>query len=174
MAKRRISENTGAVSRLLFFYAAIAIALSLADRLFLPRGDAFLVKLGVLCVAALGAVTHCVYHIRPDSRGERIAFVVLVAAINGLCCTMSATFSLRSVDRYIGELWALAVAGAAPTFVTSMVWMPFANRLVGRWREFIKPGQCRNCGYDLTGNVSGRCPECGEEMSAPPPNGLRS
>jgi hypothetical protein len=24
-----------------------------------------------------------------------------------------------------------------------------------------KPGRCRSCGYDLTGNVSGVCPECG-------------
>lgn len=24
------------------------------------------------------------------------------------------------------------------------------------------PGHCRKCGYDLTGNVSGVCPECGE------------
>jgi hypothetical protein len=23
-------------------------------------------------------------------------------------------------------------------------------------------GQCPQCGYDLTGNVSGVCPECGE------------
>jgi hypothetical protein len=26
------------------------------------------------------------------------------------------------------------------------------------------PGHCRKCGYDLTGNVSGRCPECGERV----------
>ena len=25
----------------------------------------------------------------------------------------------------------------------------------------IPPGHCRHCGYDLTGNVSGRCSECG-------------
>jgi hypothetical protein len=25
-----------------------------------------------------------------------------------------------------------------------------------------RPGLCRACGYDLTGNVSGVCPECGE------------
>ena len=25
----------------------------------------------------------------------------------------------------------------------------------------IPPGHCQKCGYDLTGNVSGRCPECG-------------
>ncbi|MCG8407456.1 MAG: hypothetical protein MI923_19830 [Phycisphaerales bacterium] len=23
------------------------------------------------------------------------------------------------------------------------------------------PGKCTHCGYDLTGNVGGRCPECG-------------
>jgi hypothetical protein len=29
------------------------------------------------------------------------------------------------------------------------------------WLRFrVRPGHCR-CGYDLTGNVSGRCPECG-------------
>ncbi|MFQ5805659.1 MAG: hypothetical protein ACE5I3_04330 [Phycisphaerae bacterium] len=27
-------------------------------------------------------------------------------------------------------------------------------------------GYCQNCGYDLTGNVSGRCPECGREINA--------
>jgi hypothetical protein len=27
-------------------------------------------------------------------------------------------------------------------------------------------GRCQKCGYDLTGNVSGRCPECGTEVGA--------
>lgn len=27
-------------------------------------------------------------------------------------------------------------------------------------------GHCQKCGYDLTGNISGRCPECG--TAAPP------
>jgi len=31
------------------------------------------------------------------------------------------------------------------------------------WRDRrLPPGHCQACGYDLTGNVSGRCPECGE------------
>ncbi len=29
--------------------------------------------------------------------------------------------------------------------------------------DFIE--QCENCGYDLTGNVSGICPECGTPVS---------
>lgn len=42
---------------------------------------------------------------------------------------------------------------------------------IGRWaaegparrRRRIPPGRCA-CGYDLTGNVSGRCPECGRAV----------
>ncbi|RJP32468.1 MAG: hypothetical protein C4547_13800 [Phycisphaerales bacterium] len=26
------------------------------------------------------------------------------------------------------------------------------------------PNECGHCGYDLTGNVSGRCPECGRAV----------
>jgi len=28
--------------------------------------------------------------------------------------------------------------------------------------------RCRSCGYNLTGNVSGRCPECGQPIAAEP------
>lgn len=30
-----------------------------------------------------------------------------------------------------------------------------------RGRHRAKPGHCSKCGYDLTGNISGVCPECG-------------
>ncbi len=35
--------------------------------------------------------------------------------------------------------------------------------VVSRWRRnrLQPPGTCRECGYDLTGNESGVCPECG-------------
>ena len=31
-------------------------------------------------------------------------------------------------------------------------------------RRRIRPGHCLKCGYNLTGNVSGVCPECGERI----------
>ncbi len=37
-----------------------------------------------------------------------------------------------------------------------------------RLRSRYPSGHCQSCGYNLTGNVSGRCPECGQSMSAPP------
>jgi len=48
------------------------------------------------------------------------------------------------------SLWLPLVAIAIPTAF-----------LFYRDRRCIPPGHCRKCGYDLTGNVSGICPECG-------------
>ena len=44
--------------------------------------------------------------------------------------------------------WLFVVAVGFPT---SLLW----------WRDRPKAGFCRICKYDLTGNVSGICPECG-------------
>jgi hypothetical protein len=35
------------------------------------------------------------------------------------------------------------------------------GRFCFRRRRHIAPNHCRKCGYDLTGNQSGKCPECG-------------
>ena len=37
------------------------------------------------------------------------------------------------------------------------------------WRRRLqrKPNHCRSCGYNLTGNVSGICPECGAAVTTP-------
>jgi hypothetical protein len=32
------------------------------------------------------------------------------------------------------------------------------------WDRSPRLGNCQEWGYDLTGNVSGRCPECGEKI----------
>ena len=47
--------------------------------------------------------------------------------------------------------WGPFVAFAVPTAI--LWWIDHARR--------VPPGHCRQCGYNLTGNVSGRCPECG-------------
>lgn len=51
-------------------------------------------------------------------------------------------------------------------FVVVALWIPLVAGLTPwlfrLWhRARRKPGHCRFCDYDLTGNVSGKCPECG-------------
>jgi hypothetical protein len=45
---------------------------------------------------------------------------------------------------------------SGPFFATVWLWY--------RGHARYRSGYCRRCGYDLTGNVSGRCPECGTEI----------
>lgn len=54
-------------------------------------------------------------------------------------------------------LWAIMIVG----------WVPFAScviRSTGRHSRRTVHPTC-HCGYNLTGNVSGRCPECGTEVA---------
>lgn len=37
-----------------------------------------------------------------------------------------------------------------------------------RWKVRRNPNSCTTCGYNLTGNVSGTCPECGININLPP------
>jgi hypothetical protein len=56
------------------------------------------------------------------------------------------------------------------TVIRFVVWIPaacavaLAGALWVRDRRRAWPGQCVHCGYNLTGNISGRCPECGREV----------
>lgn len=56
---------------------------------------------------------------------------------------------------------ALAVALAAPP-----AWWAMRYRRRRRARLAVAAGRCAACGYDLTGNQSGRCPECGTPARA--------
>ena len=40
---------------------------------------------------------------------------------------------------------------------------PLSKKLIAAWNHWrhYPPGHCQVCGYNLTGNVSGICPECG-------------
>ena len=55
-----------------------------------------------------------------------------------------------------------------PTIYLMPILLPFV--VIGfiflkRINKQHPPGCCSTCGYDLTGNVSGKCPECGTALS---------
>jgi hypothetical protein len=64
-------------------------------------------------------------------------------------------FSNGSFVAAIVPLWLPLLIIAIPT---GFLW----------WRDCRRrsPGHCQQCGYNLTGNVSGRCPECGDSIEA--------
>lgn len=57
--------------------------------------------------------------------------------------------------------------------ITAAVWISVVGLALGYmlkahgriWRYFSVDGQCRYCEYDLTGNRSGVCPECGKPIA---------
>jgi hypothetical protein len=58
--------------------------------------------------------------------------------------------------RYINDTLSLALFVGVLASTIVLVGLDFQ-------RQF-PPGHCRKCGYDLTGNVSGVCSECGDPI----------
>jgi len=73
---------------------------------------------------------------------------------NGATFLLNYLFVWRA-DCWRIPFWAIVVV---ELFVPSM----WVRR---KWKSRVTPnGACGKCGYDLTGNTSGVCPECGERI----------
>lgn len=79
------------------------------------------------------------------------------------------------IEGKLGVPWTAfdSILPAAGTVVRLNYWLamsPLAGIAVlyfmKRFRPKSKHGDCRACGYDLTGNVTGQCPECGNSIAA--------
>jgi hypothetical protein len=68
-------------------------------------------------------------------------------------------FGVRQYHLIAMPYWALVAASLLPLGIRPLAW---SWRRVRRRRANV----CRGCGYDLTGNVSGVCPECGRARSS--------
>ena len=85
-----------------------------------------------------------------------------------------AGFNPGNVRWHVGRFaWVQEVAGGNHVqFLTLPAWLLTALfgalpalQLYRRTRRRFPPGQCPSCGYNLTGNVSGVCPECGRRAA---------
>ena len=90
-----------------------------------------------------------------------MAPVATVRALTMIVGYLSAVFGTVVLIR-TGAPWAVAML--APIGLVMLAWFrwdrPFEIR-----QECKAKGLCVTCGYDLTGNVSGVCPECGAAVA---------
>ena len=68
------------------------------------------------------------------------------------------------------QRWPNGAVGSPESFAVPL-WAPWLVMLlptIWLWRLDRRrpPGVCRTCGYDLTGNATGVCPECGKARAA--------
>ena len=101
----------------------------------------------------------------PEPEMELYTLLRRRAAITKQCSPFTCSSFSVTPDRYMHFLchyvrcpiWPLsAVCAAYP--IVALIRGP-----LHRWRRGRK-GLCIKCGYDLTGNVTGVCPECGEAL----------
>jgi hypothetical protein len=72
----------------------------------------------------------------------------------------------------IWEVWVPIWPAAVLFSILPLAWTrrPLARLLEAKRRSRV--GKCANCRYDLMGNTTGVCPECGTPTDAPPPQSL--
>lgn len=58
----------------------------------------------------------------------------------------------------------MIAAGVWIAAITLGVLIGYLSRRLDQPRRWAAEGKCTTCGYDLTGNVSGTCPECGTKL----------
>lgn len=85
---------------------------------------------------------------------------------------VSSTPRQQSWQEYLGGVTLDAIAAMGQGFVVAlMIGAPLAAVglltrciTIRKLGAQLQAGHCFGCGYDLTGNVSGRCPECGKDV----------
>jgi hypothetical protein len=73
---------------------------------------------------------------------------------------LNATGVMKRIDDNHALMW---IGGFAIVFVAYGLCRALYGRLGWQWRAW-DGSSCLNCGYSLTGNTSGVCPECGQSI----------
>ena len=120
----------------------------------------FFHTVGALCLSPVGLSS--VTKLAPDRLvGQMMGTWFMGAALGNLIAGLVAGYiESMPLPNLFGTV---AVIVAASGFL----FLLFAIPTVILWHRDRRPppGHCQNCAYDLTGNISGVCPECGTRIS---------
>jgi hypothetical protein len=95
-------------------------------------------------------------------RSRRVALAICLGSIPCLAAAYPAAVWLKSYC----DLTPSEVRGVLVVFVLVALILPLVVSLPLRVRR--PEGLCRHCGFNLTGNTSGVCPECGTSVHGKP------
>lgn len=161
---RKIHVNTRRpvlVRRMYVFAATVGLLLQSGLR-------AWTIEWSIIMVAvlSLGATACCIYatYNVPGTSGRCAQhFDRSMYMASSILCgfAFAHVVPLRPIQFQIDSFLVGLVGGAVLTWLLARSLVPLADRVFDRHRSFITDADCHSCGYDLTGNVSGRCPECG-------------
>jgi hypothetical protein len=101
---------------------------------------------------------------------SHLAFKVVLATpgIHSFLYNCVAGYGISTWGRVVGgwpswsQLGVLAAVWIGPSLLLTIV--GFGRHSLARCDHLAPHGQCRRCGYNLTGNLSGVCPECGNPI----------
>lgn len=153
-----LQAHVGSVHRLARRYNAVLLFLAcffaLLGLSYIPghysRFDVMFVGLGFVGVSQVGIAVAIVFlkHAWGCRRIESITWGIF---------SVIPLFGLYVASRVIWDvMMVMEKAGFRP------VWYGFYKQI--EIDRLLNPFVCTNCSYDLTGNESGRCPECGEPV----------
>lgn len=98
-----------------------------------------------------------IYHSGVSIDGTPLTFTAHWVPTNGLFGNLGTSFAFwgkgKAAFSSFTPIWPSAMALAV---VTAVLWLFIPRR--------YPACHCQNCGYNLTGNVSGICPECGKNV----------
>ncbi len=93
--------------------------------------------------------------------------VWLACFVGGIHAGFDGPVGLPSPRQLLALIMSSALILVLAVPYTMLLWLfsRMCDGLFVRLRRFLEPTECARCGYDLTGNVSGVCPECGATVT---------
>ena len=114
----------------------------------------------LVVIALLAAFVLIPVMIHSFARHYLVGVVISSAICGGSCILLFASMSTLEADPFAGDVLPfLAIYGFFASVVVGIPFWMFRPEKV-----FPHGTVCLKCGYNLTGNVSGRCPECGRPI----------
>jgi len=101
-----------------------------------------------------------------QQRPGLVSFYRVLLIGSSLCLVFCLAIVIADPIPAVVSSMATSFAVLAGLFVVEMIFIGLGlfGSLIFAGRHY-PPGHCRRCGYNLHGNKSGRCPECGKLIS---------